>query len=134
MKTRTRKGDSLSLPYSVLLGSFFSIASLIICALLGSAILMLFENPTGNIKLASLIILLISGAVCGFSISASRKNGGILSAVFSSAICALLIITVGIIMGGVGASGGVFMNALCYMLVCALFAYLGRRRERKRKR
>ena len=134
MKTSSRRKASLSLPYSVFLSVLFSVFSFILCALIGSAVLMTTENPTGKIKIASLIIFLASGAISGFSVSALRKNGGILCAILSAGITSILIIGTGLIIGGGSTGGALFMNALCYMLVCAFFAFLGRKRPTKRRR
>lgn len=134
MKTNSRRKASLSLPYSVLLSVIFSVLAFTVCALIGSAFLMMTENPTGKIKIASLIIFLVSGAISGFSVSALRKNGGILCAILSAGITSILIIATGLLFSGGSTGGALFMNALCYMLVCALFSYLGGKRPTKRRR
>ena len=134
MKTRTRTKTKLSPIAAILIGSLLSIISLIVCALIGSAILIMLEDPTGNIGISALVIFLISGAICGFSISKSKGEGGILTSVLSSGIAMLILILISLIALGGKAPGRVFMNALCYILVSTLFAYLGRKREKKKRR
>ncbi len=110
----------------------FSGGVLIVLSMLAAFILSSLKNPTANLKLFSLAVLLISAVISGYSIS--KHNGNALSSIAVSAAFVGIMFIVSLIFAKGNVGGGVFMNYLCYMLVAAFFAFIGRKREKRRHR
>ena len=89
------------------------------------------ENPTAMTGIFSLASLLLTAALMGFIISKLKGDGGMLISVLSSLLFCLILLTVGLI--GTGGKLPLFIpiNYLCYMGVAALFAFLGKKREKR---
>jgi len=119
---------------SAVLGISLSALVLIIVSLLFSAVLSMTENPIGSIGLSSLAALLISGVLSGIIISRRMGEGGFPSSVVTSLIFTLIMLAAALIASGGKLSGGMLMNSGCYLGVAAVAAFLGRKRDRRRRR
>ena len=119
---------------TVFVGVGASFGILIILTLLGAALISSLADPLSSIKTASLVLFLISGAVSGFVVAKFKSEGGILLSALSSLIFSLMLIAVSLICNKGSVGGGILMNALCYFLIAALFAFFGRKRERRSRR
>ncbi len=109
----------------------FSGVLLIALSLLSAILLSGMKNPTANIKIFSLAVLLVCAAISGFA--SSRYNGNALSGIIASAIFVGIMLIISLIAAKGDIGGGIFMNYLCYMLVAAFSAFLGKKRERRRR-
>lgn len=133
---RKRKNSRLrkTMGGTLLLGVIFSFAALTVISLVCSAILMTSNNPTGNLKIASLASLLICGAVSGFFTSKYKGEGGVITSIITSVAFIALMLIISMIASKGDVGGITFMNYLCYLMIAVFAAFLGRKRERKRKR
>ncbi len=125
---RRERSVAASLIYEVLLSG----ALLILLAFIAAIILSAMQDPTANVKLISLATLLICAAISGFFIS--RHNRSTLSSIAVSLIFVAIMLAISIIVKKGNVSGALFMNYICYMLVAAFSAFLGKKRERRRRR
>ena len=134
MKKRFKISGELSLLPSLALGVAISTAALLVSALILSGILLVLKNPTAAIKPASLIIFLLCGAVSGFLTAKIKGKGGVAVSVISAFIFVVIMLLVALIVCRGKISGAALMNALCFMLTAALFAYFGRERKKNFRR
>ena len=118
---------------SVLIGAALSAAVLLVFSLISSLILGMTDNPLALADDISLVALLLSAAMSGYTISRRARSSGMLISSLSSLLLCLVLLLVGAIVAGADLSGKVFLNYLCYMGVALLFARLGGI-ELKRKR
>ncbi len=110
----------------------FSGALLIALSMLSAFILSYMGNPTASIKIFSLVCLLLCAAISGFFIS--RRNHSMLSSIAVSAVFTVIMLAVSLIAAKGAVGGGVLMNYLCYMLIASFSAFLGRKKEHRRRR
>ena len=108
-------------------------AVLAICSLAVAAIAYSSENPTAWLKTGGLISTLLTAAICGFSISKWRGEGGIGYSVLSSLSFVLIMLIIKVVANKGALSFGIFADQVCYMGVASLFAFLGRKRRRRRR-
>ena len=118
---------------SLLFGVLFSFAMLIIISFVSSALLMASKNPGGSIKVVSFAVLLITAAVSGFTVSKYKGEGGVVTSLISSVISVIIMLGISIICSGGKVGGVIFMNYLCYVLIAAFTAFLGKKRERRHR-
>ena len=129
-KNRTKQGVLQS--YLIALG--ISTLSLIICTLAAAIILYSSKDPTGSIGIASLITLICSAAVSGIVISRFKGEGGVKFAGLSSLALIFILLIIGVILGSSVSFLGAFMNYACYLGTSLFAAYLGKKREKRRRR
>ena len=134
MKKHRGASKKTTLPRALLSGVGISLAVLLVFALIASAIIMTASNPTGSVKAASLVTLLVSGAVSGFLISKKRGEGGAFASLLSSIIFIAVILAASLIMSKGQVGGIIFMNCLCYFLISFFFSLLAKKRYRHRRR
>ena len=91
------------------------------------------SDPTANIGIYSLLVLVLSGGVCGFCMSRAKGEGGVLHALLVSLVVSIFMLIIALIAGGGKLSLGSFMNYGCYIAVAVLFSYLGKKRERRHR-
>ena len=118
---------------SLAFGVIFSFTSLFIISFVCSLVLIATENPGGSINGVSLAALLITAAVSGFAVSKYKGEGGMKISLICALISAAVILAISLISSGGNISGGIFMDSLCYVLIAAFTAFLGRRREGRRR-
>ena len=108
-------------------------------ALLATAFIMALvaystDDPTKNVALTALVTLILSALVSGVVISRIVGDGGTKLAALSSLALILILLLVGLIVKRGGVSSAAFMNYACFVGVSAIAAYLGRKREKRRRR
>lgn len=129
MKKR-RSSNADRSPLSVFIfGIIFSFAALTLLSFISSLILLSISNPLLSIKTTSLAVLLCAGAISGFTISKYKGEMNLSIAVSASLTVAVVMLGISLICAKGNVGGGVFMNYICYVLVSALFAFLGRKRK-----
>ena len=133
MKRSFKVGRNNSFLASLIFGTLFSFGMLLISTLILSGIFMALDTPTDSIEIKSLASLLISGAISAFVSAKFKGEGGTLCAIFISLITVFIMLIISLIASRGGVDGAIFMNYLCYLLISALFAYLGKKRERTRR-
>lgn len=106
---------------------------LVISTLIMAALAGISENPSGKIGIYSLIALLVCAVASGF-ISARISGGeGIKYPALVAFCTALIMLLLSVIMGSTP-SGASFMNYACFILASVFSGFLGRKREKRRKR
>lgn len=119
---------------ALIFGIIFTVAVFFTAAFVCALIISRTENPTGHIGLCSMIVLFITAAASGFATSRYKGDGGMLPAVLSSLLFALIVLIIGLV-GGKGKLPLInVINLGAFMLISALSAALGRKREKKRRR
>ncbi len=119
-------------PLLMLYEVVFSAVLIIALSLLSAIVLSSMKNPTANIKIFSLIILLVCAVVSGFL--TSRYNQSILSSIIASLIFTAIMLIISLICAKGAVGGGVFMNYLCYMGTAAVSAFVGGRKKENKHR
>lgn len=132
-KRKNAKSKSTALG-TILFGVVFSFAVLAVLSLLSSFLLIGLKNPTANIRIASLVIFLITAAISGFTVSKRRGKGGISVSALSSLAFIALLFAMALIISKGKLSGALFMNYLCYMMISSFTALLGAKKINRRKR
>ena len=115
-------------------GLIASVTAFFTMALIGALICGSFPDPTAKLGAVAFAVLMLSGAISGFSTSRFKGSGGILPAFLSSLIFATVCLLIGLIMTSGKLPMVVCVNLLLYMAVSLFFAFLGRPREKKHKR
>jgi hypothetical protein len=128
LKTKN-KGFLISLLKNVLL---YLIMPFIISLLL-TAPAFLSPDPISLTGIFGLISIIASGAICGFISAKQNKQSGIKLALLYSAISSFILVAVSLLLVDKCNLSNLLMNAFSYILTSVLFAYLGKR-EKKRKR
>ena len=134
MKRHRGSKAERTLPGVLLFGVIFSFAVLFVISLLLCGVIMNTSNPTGSIKTASLISLLLSGGISGLVIAKRRGDGGVVTALVSSLIFIGVLLSVALIFSKGKVNGVIFMNSLCYMMISVFFSFFAKKRQRHRRR
>ncbi len=120
--------------YLFLISLGIAVLSLVLCALVMALIAYSSENPTKSVPLFSLVALIASAAVSGITVSRIKGEGGVKFTALVSLALMLLLLLIAIISGKGSVPPSAFMNYACYMGVAVISAFLGRKREKRRKR
>ncbi len=133
-RERTRGGAPRSGARALVFGIIFTVAVFFITAFVSAIILSRTENPTGHVGLCGMVCLFVTAAASGFAVSRYKGEGGILPAVLSSLFFVLVVLMIGLI-GGKGKLPFIsVINLGAFMIINALSAMLGRKKERRRRR
>ena len=123
---------------NILVSFALSIGICIVSAAVISFILALVanssDNSTENIPLFALASLLASAAVSGVIISRMKGQGGIRFSALVSLAFVLMLLLVSVIANKGAVPPSAFMNYGCFMGMATLSAYLGRKKDTKRRR
>ena len=133
-RARTRGGAQRSGARALIFGILFNAAIFFITALASAIILSRTENPTAHVGLCGMICLFVTAASSGFAVSKYKGDGGVLPAVLSSLFFVLVVLMIGLISGKGKLPLISVINLASFMIISALAAILGRKRERKRRR
>lgn len=133
-KRHTSSGFATGRGGGIVIGIVLQAVLLVILCAVGALIAIGGGDPVPKAGAYSLAAFLITGALSALIISATRREGGFISAFLSSLAFVIILFTVGIISGGGKLAGAVFVNYLCYLPLSALFAYLGGLRRGRRHR
>ena len=118
---------------ALVFGMIASVTVFIMLALIGALICGMFPDPTAKLGAVSFAVLMLSGAISGFSTSRFRGSGGILPAFLSSLVFATVCLLIGLIMTSGKLPLVVCVNLLLYLAVSLFFAFLGRPREKRHR-
>ena len=120
---------------STLLGTAICILVFLLLALIISAVLINLQNPLASVKIAFFALFLTSAAISGFINAKRSAEKEIRSAILSSALLITIIFTASLIINSGKVSLYVAMNALCYILITMIFAFISKNgKQRKAKR
>lgn len=103
-------------------------------SVVGALVVYFLKDPLGAADIASLVVLLLSGAISGFLNAKMTREGKLTVVGLSSLAFCLVLLLIGLIATGGGVTLRVFLNYLCYIGVSFLFGWLGSREESRRRR
>ena len=132
--TRHKRNENISSLTVLLLGTLASGIIFTVLSLAFAFILFSFKDPASLVPIASMIALLVTGAILGFAIPKVKNDGGIVIALLSSLLFTLILLMIGLIVGKGEVSVTVFINYICFIAISFLFSLLGRRKHSRRKR
>ena len=130
-RRKTKQKTSLAVLF---FGIVFSFATLAVLSFISSFILSNTQNPLISIKLTSLVTLLCTAAISGFAIAKYKGDLNFGISITAAVSVAALILAISLISSKGSASGGVFMNCICYALISVFFSFIGRKRKAHRHR
>ena len=113
-------------------GMLFSIAVFFLLALIAAFILSKVKNPLGAAAIASIIILILSGAISGFAISKYSGRKTVLPSFFCAVIFALILFSAGLIISDGKIATVTVINLLVYILFSFIFALLASKEKKRR--
>ena len=115
---------------TVLVGALMNALFYSVTTLIFAVVSFMSDDPTGRIKMFSVIALLLTGAACGAVMG--RLFGGVLKSVLSTLIFALAMLGVGLLFsGGVGIGNAV--NCALFVALSALTAKIATHTGKKSK-
>lgn len=120
--------------FGVMIGFGISVISMILLSVIASIIVYTQSDPLAIIDIVSLVVLLLSAALSGFTISKCTGEKKILVSTLSALALCLILFMVGTIATGGRATIQVLINYICYIGITVLFAWLGAREKKNRKR
>lgn len=128
------KNGTMGVGGTFLICLLISFGVMLIVAVIGGAIAYLTDDPTAYIPPIALAAILLSAVINGACSSRIKGDGGVGFSVLVALALMLLLLLINVIINGGKVGGGAFMNYGCYLATAALAAYLGRVRQRKRRR
>ena len=130
---KRKHGENIGSMKLLLLGALGSGILLAIVSFILALICMRMENSSGAANIMPLVALLITGAVSGFVISKIKGEGGVLTGVLSSLFFVLTLLIAALIITGGNVSAKCPLNYICYMGIASLFAFFGKKKNKRRR-
>ena len=130
---KRNKNTSISQPVALAVSVLFSYAVLMLLSFVTSIAISKLQNPSGSIWIGSLISFVLSGFISGIITSRRKGDGGTLFTLISGVLFISILIILSLILNKGHIPSIIFLNLLCYISVLLLGAFLGRKREHKRK-
>ena len=106
---------------------------IVFLSLIFAIIANLLDDPTENLGLFSLAAMLLSAAVSGIVSTRIKGEGGVGFSSLVALTIVLVMLLINVIICVVKISLGAIMNYICYLGVAAMAAFLGRKKEGKRR-
>ena len=111
-----------------------AILTVILLSLISTLILTCTDNPTANIGIFSLVVMLISSFISGFATAKIYEEGGLSFCALVALGVVLLMLLSGVIFTKGQVGGGAFMNYGCYFGVFMISSFIAVRMPKRRKR
>ncbi len=118
----------------LLIGLIKAVLSLALLSVVGGVILYMSDNPMGMVDIASLAVLLLSGALSGYIISRGAQERKLATVLLAALLLSLCFIFIGLIISGGEVSWRAVLNYICYTGVSLLFGLLGKKEKRRARR
>ena len=128
-----RSADGNKIAKTFLICFAISVLLILIFSLISAAVVGALDDPTESVGLFSLISMLVSAAMSGFINTRIKGEGGTKFSLLVGLSVVLIMLLINVIISEGRVSPGSFMNYGCYLGVCWLCAFLGRKRDRHRK-
>lgn len=132
MLKKHRLLKNINPPAFICIGVLFSYAILILLSIFGAFICNLTEDPVRILGTVSFIILLLTAALSGFTLSRIRKDGGVLLSMLSAAGFIVVRIVISLFLSGTDLAD--LLDCICYLSMGCVFALLGQRKLRRKHR
>lgn len=107
---------------------------ILLYSLLAAIIADLTTDPTSLIPPLSLAVTVISAITLGLFLSFYKKDGGAIQTTVISALIAVIMLLLGLVLFGGRINAASLVNWGCYIAISTLAAYLGRSRKGRRGR
>ncbi len=117
---------------ALLFGIILATCTFLVCAFIGAIIANMLDDPSSNIGAISFFVLIISGAITGFSTSRYKGEGGLLPSALAALLFALVCLFLGIIMTGGKLPVVTAVNLLLYVATSIFFSLLAKKHKTKR--
>ena len=134
MKKRSFNAESLTTLQAILLGALLAAVAYLAATFAMSIISFGTADPTSLIGPLSLTALLVSGAVSALIITRVCGERGVLIALLSSLLLALVLLICGLVASGGSLPIRCPVNYLCYVGISVLTAFIGKKRSTRRRR
>lgn len=92
------------------------------------------DDPMGASGLYSLLGIVLAGALGGFVVCKMHGEGGVRHSTVCAAITSILLLLCGIIGAGGIPKASAFINYISFLGTALVFAFIGRKKEKKHKR
>ena len=119
-------------PTYIAIGVAFSYAILALISLFGAFVCNATKDPARIVGMASFITLLLTAAISGYVISKVRGDGGPLLSVLSAAGFVTVRIIISLFLSGTELSE--ILDCCCYLGTGAIFAMLGQKKFKRKRR
>ncbi len=133
MQRKHRSKSEGGIGREVFIGVMISLAALTLLSVAGGFIVYMQNDPLAAMNVASLIVLLVSGAASGYITAKLAREKKMTVALLSVLAVCFIMLAVGMIATGGGITWQVPLNYACYMGVSLLTARLGAREKRRRR-
>ena len=127
MKKHKRK--EFSFPILLVMGAGFSLATVLIISFLLATAAYFTKDPTSLIGAFSLLSLVLAGGISSFVTAKVNGEGGSLIGILSAVICAVVILSVGLVWHGGLLPIGAILNVIAFVIVSIAAALLGKHRS-----
>ena len=129
---RQRRGER-SGKRAFIYGIIFTAISFLFLALIASLILSKLKDPLGGLWLASISVLLMTGAATGFFIAKYKGDGGFLSSFLCSGTFAILLFSIGMIACKGKIASVTAINLISYVAATVIFAALAKKKRKSQR-
>ncbi len=126
-----RRALAGSTPRSFLICLGVSGGVIVLLSVVGALVASGLEDPTGNLGLISLAVMLISAAITGIICTRIKGDGGVGFSALVALAVVLVMLLINVIICAGKVSLGAFMNYICFIGVAVGAAFLGKKRERR---
>lgn len=126
-----RRALASSTPISFLICLGLSGGVIMLLSVIGALVASGLDDPTGNLGLISLAVMLISAAITGIFCTRIKGDGGVGFSALVALAVVLIMLLINVIICAGKVSLGAFMNYICFIGVAVGSAFLGKKRERR---
>ena len=134
MKTNSRRRKSHGPLASIGIGVIISIVLYLLFVLISSAVLGGLDNPLGGLGIASMMSFFPPAFISGFLISRIKGDGGVITAVTSAFLIALMMFLCSAVItqGNIPLSST--LSYIAYVILAVIGGMLGKKSSRRRFR
>ncbi len=130
---KKRFGSKSGMAHPLLYSVGVHIISVFAFALTASVILIGMRTPIKLVSAAALASLLLGGALGGALTARHSTSYGVRTSAISAFAVSVLMLAAAPIVGGGRIGAKVFMNIACFVLVSVFFAFLSKKKRKKRR-
>lgn len=110
-----------------------AISVIILLSLISSLVMLSIDNPTGNLGIFSLCIMLLSALIGGFITAKITDEGNLRFCVLTALGVLLTMLLANVIISSGKVTAGAFMNYGCYFGVFMLSSFFALKAPKRRK-
>ena len=118
---------------SLLAGVLVFVLIFALCSTLAAILALRAESPMDAASVYSLASVVVSAALGGFILCKIKGEGGVKHSLICASLSTALLLILGMIIGGLPGISSL-INYVSFIGTASVFAFLGRKRERRHKR